>query len=494
MPTRALLLCADEKALAAITQVLSELGVPFEQPADPASVGKRLASQRFDVILIDCDHESWAAQAFDLIRKSSLNQSAMTLAIVDGKAGVPGAFRLGARLVLTKPVSLEQARGTLRNALAIQRREVPENKAAAPGTPQETPVEKAAGSAPTPAAPVLKVAPQSEAPAALKPASWERPKPDTAPAPLARAAAAGTGIQDRITEVAPPPAFMPSPRPAPLKKEAVSAPLPKPARATDRSPEDDDLLMCELEDDLDSRKRPTTRPTKGRAAPRRTSPALIALLVVLLLGAGVYALWTMKPGFRAAVLAQYGKLHLLIAGRAANPPAAAPTITPRPIPAQPSAKPSNPAGKAGPSAAPAGAPVPEGFLAAQTHATAATPEGASGKPAAQVAAASDADSDRGPLTVAAELADQHVSHRVAPVYPEWARQKRLEGNVVLRAAVNDDGSVDSVQVLDGHPRLVAAAVEAVRQWRFELYYHNSQPSAFQTEVTVKFELPKKKAH
>jgi protein TonB len=138
--------------------------------------------------------------------------------------------------------------------------------------------------------------------------------------------------------------------------------------------------------------------------------------------------------------------------------------------------------------------VPEGFLAAQTQATAATPEGASGKPAAQVAAASDADSDRGPLTVAAELADQHVSHRVAPVYPEWARQKRLEGNVVLRAAVNDDGSVDSVQVLDGHPRLVAAAVEAVRQWRFELYYHNGQPSAFQTEVTVKFELPKKKAH
>jgi protein TonB len=105
--------------------------------------------------------------------------------------------------------------------------------------------------------------------------------------------------------------------------------------------------------------------------------------------------------------------------------------------------------------------------------------------------AAQADSDRGPLVVAAELADQHVSHRVAPIYPEPARHKRLEGDVVLRVAVNDDGSVDSVQVLDGNARLVAAAVEAVRQWRYDLYYHNGQPSGFQTGVTVKFELPRK---
>jgi outer membrane biosynthesis protein TonB len=40
---------------------------------------------------------------------------------------------------------------------------------------------------------------------------------------------------------------------------------------------------------------------------------------------------------------------------------------------------------------------------------------------------------------------------------------------------------------------VAAAVEAVRQWRYDLYYHNGQPSGFQTEVTVRFALPKKGA-
>lgn len=121
-----------------------------------------------------------------------------------------------------------------------------------------------------------------------------------------------------------------------------------------------------------------------------------------------------------------------------------------------------------------------------------------GKPAASsvllpTSATRKASSESEPVEVAAEYSDEHVSHRVTPIYPEKARRKRLEGDVVLQASVNQDGSVDSVQVLNGNPQLVAAAVEAVREWRYEPYYHNGQLAAFRTQVTVRFELPKKPA-
>jgi hypothetical protein len=47
---------------------------------------------------------------FGCARVSTLNQTSLTVAIVDGQAGVPNAFRLGANLVLTKPVPLGKPR------------------------------------------------------------------------------------------------------------------------------------------------------------------------------------------------------------------------------------------------------------------------------------------------------------------------------------------------------------------------------------------------
>ncbi len=128
MLPRALLICSDAKAIEAVTQVLGELEINFETISDPAVAAKRLANQRFDPILVDCDNVPNATLVLESARTSSANQSSMTIAIVDGKAGVPTAFRLGARLVMTKPVSLEGARSTLRNAFAMQRKEMHDSK------------------------------------------------------------------------------------------------------------------------------------------------------------------------------------------------------------------------------------------------------------------------------------------------------------------------------------------------------------------------------
>src|SRR5437016_13103430 len=135
MATRAFLLCGDEKAVQAVTQILDELEVSFEHSSEPAFSLKRLATQRFDLLIVDCDNVQNATQVFNSARASSLNKASIAIAIVEGKAGVPNAFRLGASLVLTKPVALEQVRNTLRTGIGMTRKEAQELKAPAPTVP-----------------------------------------------------------------------------------------------------------------------------------------------------------------------------------------------------------------------------------------------------------------------------------------------------------------------------------------------------------------------
>ena len=78
--------------------------------------------------------------------------------------------------------------------------------------------------------------------------------------------------------------------------------------------------------------------------------------------------------------------------------------------------------------------------------------------------------------------------RVQPDYPAIARQARVQGQVVLRAMISRDGAIENLQVLSGHPMLVRAAVDAVRQWRYRPYVLNGEPIEVETEVTVNFVL------
>jgi protein TonB len=60
-----------------------------------------------------------------------------------------------------------------------------------------------------------------------------------------------------------------------------------------------------------------------------------------------------------------------------------------------------------------------------------------------------------------------VIKRVEPIYPPFARAARIQGVVVLDAVILEDGSVDSVRVLDSaHPALDKAAADALKRWRF----------------------------
>lgn len=76
--------------------------------------------------------------------------------------------------------------------------------------------------------------------------------------------------------------------------------------------------------------------------------------------------------------------------------------------------------------------------------------------------------------------------RVEPVYPPLARTARIQGSVVLEAIIGQDGTMQHLQVLSGHPMLAPAAVEAVRQWRYRPYILNEEAIEVETQITVNF--------
>jgi protein TonB len=79
--------------------------------------------------------------------------------------------------------------------------------------------------------------------------------------------------------------------------------------------------------------------------------------------------------------------------------------------------------------------------------------------------------------------------RVQPVYPQQARQARIEGTVELLATIGKDGSIKDVKVVSGPPILGKVAVDAVRQWKYKPYYLNGDPVEVQTQIALNFRLP-----
>src|SRR5579872_4905817 len=85
-----------------------------------------------------------------------------------------------------------------------------------------------------------------------------------------------------------------------------------------------------------------------------------------------------------------------------------------------------------------------------------------------------------------QILEGNLIRRVQPVYPPLAKNVRIQGPVVLAAIISKAGTIDNLQVLSGHPMLVAAAIDAVKQWRYRPYILNNEPIEVQTQITVNF--------
>jgi len=79
-------------------------------------------------------------------------------------------------------------------------------------------------------------------------------------------------------------------------------------------------------------------------------------------------------------------------------------------------------------------------------------------------------------------------NRVQPSYPPLARQTRIQGTVRLHAIIGKDGAVKELTLESGHPLLVQAALDAVRQWRYQPTLLNGEPVEVDTTIDVIFTL------
>jgi periplasmic protein TonB len=78
--------------------------------------------------------------------------------------------------------------------------------------------------------------------------------------------------------------------------------------------------------------------------------------------------------------------------------------------------------------------------------------------------------------------------RVEPTYPEDAEHQRIEGVVKLHAIIARDGSIQDIDQMSGPPLLVAAAANAIRQWRYKPTSLDGHPVEATESVTITFRL------
>jgi TonB family protein len=92
-------------------------------------------------------------------------------------------------------------------------------------------------------------------------------------------------------------------------------------------------------------------------------------------------------------------------------------------------------------------------------------------------------------SVPSSFAENGILHRVEPVYPEEARQKAIEGSVVVDVNIDRDGKVLEVKTVSGSPLLAQAVTDAVKQWVFKPHSVSGHLVPMQTRITLNFRLP-----
>jgi periplasmic protein TonB len=78
--------------------------------------------------------------------------------------------------------------------------------------------------------------------------------------------------------------------------------------------------------------------------------------------------------------------------------------------------------------------------------------------------------------------------QLKPVYPQLAKQARIQGVVKLHALISREGTIEDLKVVSGHPLLVPSALETVKQWAYQPTLLNGEPVEVETDIDVNFTL------
>jgi periplasmic protein TonB len=585
MKYNALLFCPDDKTARVVTQVLTDLEFRVEPCNEPFAAVKRLMAEHFDAIVVDCDSEQNAALLFKSAHNSGSNQSSLAVAVVEGQAGVAKAFRIGANLVLTKPINVEQSKGTLRVARGLLRKTdamkppsataaaqpparpvatIDAKRLSAPQIPEHRPASLPMQPSPSPIPSVSASLFEVEADLGPKPDSTEaallESMPDPAPAsattreypwqpiskpaaePMAvalRRAAEATGreVESSVTsKTLPSPGSISEPRSYTSGVSSGQAAATAPAKI---SPKTEEVAEMPQVDAPAFASLGSTSDEPASGGGKKT--ILIAAAVVVAVAAGGYVGWTKIHSASATPAAQTLTAPPRTAPVQAPPAAAGPSsqtaahaTTPTTMPSQqanalpiemgpditlsttdthpPAPKKSTPIIAPNtvvriPSEEPAQAPLvvrneasnPDPATPVQQDATPAPPpaslnvaSNANDQALSGIMGNAGANLPRQPaqaVKVSQGVSQGLLVKSVQPVYPQTARQMRVQGSVELLANIGKDGSITAVKVLSGPQVLSRAAIDAVKQWQYKPYYLNDQPVEIQTQITVNFKLP-----
>jgi TonB family protein len=105
-----------------------------------------------------------------------------------------------------------------------------------------------------------------------------------------------------------------------------------------------------------------------------------------------------------------------------------------------------------------------------------------------VPAAAASDLLRRRVMVSTDVMQSLITYRTMPVYPQTAERQGIQGTVQLDTVVGKDGRVLEVRPASGPPELAAAAVDAVKNWRFSPFTLDGDAVEVETTIGVEFRI------
>jgi protein TonB len=98
-----------------------------------------------------------------------------------------------------------------------------------------------------------------------------------------------------------------------------------------------------------------------------------------------------------------------------------------------------------------------------------------------------------PIKVEGDVAKPITLHKVQPEYPEQARKDRVTGTVILQTIIDTKGLVTAIELVQSvREDIDKAAIEAIRQWRFDPATLKGEPVEVYYNLTINFRLDKDK--
>jgi periplasmic protein TonB len=95
---------------------------------------------------------------------------------------------------------------------------------------------------------------------------------------------------------------------------------------------------------------------------------------------------------------------------------------------------------------------------------------------------------RGPIRISSGMKEPRLISAPPVQYSPIARQAHIEGTVILDAVIDEEGNVTQVRAVSGPALLLASAIKAVSERKYEITYLDGQAVSIRLNVTVQFHL------